>query len=50
MLRMAAARGANKLELFSNSPMWWMTASGNPSGVAPPYVLGNPATVSESIE
>ncbi|CAN8099779.1 unnamed protein product [Discula destructiva] len=32
MLQKAAARGANYLELFSNSPMWWMLANRNPSG------------------
>lgn len=34
MLQMAKARGANKLELFSNSPIWWMTYNGNPSGAS----------------
>lgn len=29
---MAKARGANWLELFSNSPMWWMCYNHNPSG------------------
>lgn len=32
MLQKAAARGANYLELFSNSPMWWMLYNKNPSG------------------
>jgi galactan endo-1,6-beta-galactosidase len=32
MLRKAHARGANRLELFSNSPMWWMLYNHNPSG------------------
>lgn len=32
MLQKAAARGANLLELFSNSPMWWMCYNSNPSG------------------
>lgn len=32
MLQKAAARGANYLELFSNSPMWWMLKNKNPSG------------------
>jgi len=32
MLLKAKARGANKLQLFSNSPMWWMTGNFNPSG------------------
>lgn len=32
MLQKAAARGANKLELFSNSPVWWMCTNHNPSG------------------
>lgn len=32
MLQKAAAKGANRLELFSNSPMWWMLYNKNPSG------------------
>ncbi|KAI1267500.1 endo-beta-1,6-galactanase [Xylariaceae sp. FL1019] len=32
MLQKAAARGADQLELFSNSPMWWMCVNHNPSG------------------
>lgn len=32
MLLKAKARGANRFELFSNSPMWWMTRNQNPSG------------------
>ncbi len=32
MLLKAKARGANRLELFSNSPMWWMCNNHNPSG------------------
>lgn len=32
MLVKARARGANLLELFSNSPMWWMCYNHNPSG------------------
>jgi galactan endo-1,6-beta-galactosidase len=32
MLAKAKQRGANKFELFSNSPMWWMTRNDNPSG------------------
>ena len=32
MLQKASARGANLLELFSNSPMWWMCYNHNPSG------------------
>jgi galactan endo-1,6-beta-galactosidase len=32
MLLKAKARGANLLELFSNSPMWWMCRNHNPSG------------------
>ncbi|RYP14115.1 hypothetical protein DL767_010423 [Monosporascus sp. MG133] len=32
MLNKAKARGANRLELFSNSPMWWMCKNHNPSG------------------
>jgi len=34
MLQKAHARGANLLELFSNSPMWWMCVNHNPSGAA----------------
>jgi galactan endo-1,6-beta-galactosidase len=32
MLIKARDRGANQLELFSNSPMWWMCNNLNPSG------------------
>jgi len=32
MLIQAQDRGANLLELFSNSPMWWMCYNHNPSG------------------
>jgi galactan endo-1,6-beta-galactosidase len=32
MLLNAKARGANLLELFSNSPMWWMCYNHNPAG------------------
>ncbi|OIW33091.1 endo-beta-1,6-galactanase [Coniochaeta ligniaria NRRL 30616] len=32
MLAKAKARGANRFELFSNSPMWWMCKNHNPSG------------------
>ncbi|HLP00039.1 MAG TPA: glycoside hydrolase [Fimbriimonas sp.] len=32
MLMNAKKRGANKFELFSNSPMWWMTKNANPAG------------------
>jgi galactan endo-1,6-beta-galactosidase len=32
MLLKAKARGANRIELFSNSPMWWMCYNHNPSG------------------
>ena len=32
MLLKARQRGANLLELFSNSPLWWMCRNGNPSG------------------
>lgn len=32
MLAKAMERGANHLELFSNSPMWWMLSNKNPSG------------------
>ena len=31
-LRKAADRGANLLQLFSNSPVWWMCDNHNPSG------------------
>ncbi|RYP64110.1 hypothetical protein DL771_008929 [Monosporascus sp. 5C6A] len=34
MLNKAKARGANRLELFSNSPMWWMCKNHNPSGAS----------------
>lgn len=34
MMRKAKARGANRFELFSNAPMWWMCANDNPSGAA----------------
>lgn len=34
MLKKARDRGANRFELFSNSPMWWMCANDNPSGAA----------------
>jgi galactan endo-1,6-beta-galactosidase len=30
----ARDRGANRFELFSNSPMWWMCTNRNPSGAA----------------
>jgi galactan endo-1,6-beta-galactosidase len=32
MLLKAKSRGANWLELFSNSPLWWMCYNHNPSG------------------
>ena len=32
MLAKAKQRGVNEFELFSNSPMWWMTKNDNPSG------------------
>jgi galactan endo-1,6-beta-galactosidase len=32
MLLKAKARGANLLELFSNSPLWWICSNHNPSG------------------
>jgi galactan endo-1,6-beta-galactosidase len=32
LLLEAQARGANRFELFSNSPMWWMCKNDNPSG------------------
>ncbi|CAN9225842.1 unnamed protein product [Alternaria sp. RS040] len=34
MLQKAISRGADRTELFSNSPMWWMTKNHNPSGAA----------------
>jgi galactan endo-1,6-beta-galactosidase len=34
MLLNAKARGANRFELFSNSPMWWMLQNYNPAGSA----------------
>ena len=34
MLLKARDRGADRFELFSNSPMWWMCANDNPSGAA----------------
>ena len=34
MLLNAKARGANRFELFSNSPMWWMLQNYNPAGAA----------------
>jgi galactan endo-1,6-beta-galactosidase len=34
MLQKARDRGANRFELFSNSPMWWMCRNANPSGAA----------------
>ncbi|KUJ09534.1 endo-beta-1,6-galactanase [Mollisia scopiformis] len=32
MMTKAQSRGVNYFELFSNSPMWWMTTNHNPSG------------------
>jgi len=32
MMQKAAARGANRFELFSNSPMWWMCYNHKPAG------------------
>jgi galactan endo-1,6-beta-galactosidase len=34
MMLNAKRRGADRFELFSNSPMWWMCANDNPSGAA----------------
>ncbi len=34
MLQYAKADGADYFEMFSNSPMWWMTNNYNPSGAA----------------
>lgn len=34
MMLKAKSRGANRFELFSNSPMWWMCGNDNPSGAA----------------
>lgn len=36
MMTRAKKRGANRFELFSNAPMWWMCANDNPSGGADP--------------
>ncbi|KAF1942333.1 endo-beta-1,6-galactanase [Clathrospora elynae] len=33
-LQKAIDRGADRTELFSNSPMWWMTKNHNPSGAS----------------
>jgi galactan endo-1,6-beta-galactosidase len=33
-LQKAISRGANRTELFSNSPMWWMCKNHNPSGAS----------------
>ncbi|EUC34947.1 glycoside hydrolase family 30 protein [Bipolaris zeicola 26-R-13] len=33
-LQKAIERGVEKTELFSNSPMWWMTRNHNPSGAS----------------
>lgn len=32
MMQLARDRGADRFELFSNSPMWWMCKNDNPSG------------------
>lgn len=37
MLLKARDRGANRFELFSNSPPWWMCVNDNPSGLADKY-------------
>jgi galactan endo-1,6-beta-galactosidase len=34
LLQKARDRGADRFELFSNSPMWWMCGNFNPSGAA----------------
>ncbi|HVX42788.1 MAG TPA: glycoside hydrolase [Mycobacteriales bacterium] len=34
VLRLARDAGADRFELFSNSPMWWMLENHNPSGAA----------------
>lgn len=34
MMWKARDRGVDRIELFSNSPMWWMCANHNPSGAA----------------
>ncbi|KYK58096.1 Endo-beta-1,6-galactanase [Drechmeria coniospora] len=41
MLKKAKAAGANTFELFSVSPMWWMTYSHNPSGSVPAGLTDN---------
>ena len=43
MMQKAAARGADKMQLFSNSPVWWQTASHNPSGGKQPSKDNLPA-------
>ncbi|HTI98052.1 MAG TPA: glycoside hydrolase [Dongiaceae bacterium] len=35
MLLQAKARGADRFELFSNSPLWWQCRNHNPSGATP---------------
>lgn len=34
MMSLAKARGADRFELFSNSPMWWMCSNHNPAGAS----------------
>lgn len=34
MMALAKARGADRFELFSNSPVWWMLGNHNPAGAA----------------
>jgi galactan endo-1,6-beta-galactosidase len=36
MMQKAKERGADRFELFSNAPMWWMCKNDNPSGGADP--------------
>jgi hypothetical protein len=34
LLRLSAAHGLDSIEVFSNSPVWWMCQNHNPSGAA----------------
>ncbi|KJA20351.1 glycoside hydrolase family 30 protein [Hypholoma sublateritium FD-334 SS-4] len=34
MMALAKARGVDRFELFSNSPMWWMCSNHNPAGAS----------------
>jgi galactan endo-1,6-beta-galactosidase len=37
VLLAARRRGVDRLELFANSPMWWMCKNGNPAGQEQPF-------------